>query len=74
MKAEKVVKAQCQGRIRRGPSKGRCIEDATWGLYAWARGETDVKLDRKPEAVYCGRHVPKLDRRSLLRLVKLKRA
>lgn len=68
----KIVKAQCQGRIKRGPSKGRCIENATIGVFTWAGAETDVNLDR-PIAVFCGRHKPKLERGVNARNVKLRR-
>lgn len=66
------IRGQCQGRIKRGPSKGRCIENATIGTYQWASGETDVNLD-KPVAIFCGRHKPNLSRNVLLRNVKLRR-
>lgn len=57
---------QCQHR-------SQCPADATWGLYAWKMGETNVNL-KKPVKVYCGRHKPRPQRDQLLRLVKLPRA
>lgn len=54
------LRAQCQ---RRGDSWGRCVNEATWGVYRWAHGHTDVNLDR-PVAIFCGEHKPRL--RSLM--------
>lgn len=69
-KATKPIKAQCQGKLTRR-EHGRCLNDATWGVYAWREGETDVKLD-KPRAVYCGQHKPRWDGRYMLRNVRLR--
>jgi hypothetical protein len=42
---------QCQHR-------SQCINDATWGVYAWKPGETTVNL-KTPVRVYCNQHKPK---------------
>lgn len=68
MKQTRPIVKQCQ-------SKQQCERDATWGVYNWKPGQTDVDLDR-PVRVFCGRHKPRFDIRTgeYSRNVKLRRA
>ena len=59
--------SQCQHR-------SQCDRDATWGLYRFAPGQTDVNLDI-PARVFCGVHKPQLglDSHPWLRNVRIAR-
>lgn len=65
-KQTKPITKQCQDR-------SQCERDATWGLYRWEYGQTDVNLD-KPVRVFCGPHKPRLHGGTYLRNVQIARA
>lgn len=61
--ADPKLPKQCQ-------HKSQCSSDATWGMYGWLPGETNVNLKR-PVRVFCGPHKPRLRPGQLLRNVRL---
>jgi hypothetical protein len=34
----------------------KCPRPATWGLFAWSQGQSDINLNKKPQVIVCGRH------------------
>lgn len=68
----KPIRAQCQAGLHRR-EKGRCLNDATIGVYAWHGNQTDVNLDH-PKAVFCGEHKPRLYPGQSLRNVRVRRS
>jgi len=49
-KQTKPIDKQCQSRTQ-------CSNDATWGVFQFRPGDTDVDLN-KPIRVFCGGHKP----------------
>lgn len=63
---------QTQVKFKTCQHKSICDHEATYGVFRWAPGDTDINMD-KPVRVFCGKHKPHCETGTNQRLVKLKR-